>query len=186
MSSDDGNEYHKNHQTQQQSICQTPSSGNLQSSSSSSVSTNTNTIRRKSLTQSHYHTHHNLQTQTINLNCNSSLGKERDRDRLEIVDNRNGACIDSGNITNQCGGGNYNSSASPIRYIQDDSGYHTIGSGRLSACSSERYDDNITCCLPPPSPAPTSDRFVIGQYIYTLSIPHINMAFLTYTYRNAI
>jgi hypothetical protein len=25
-----------------------------------------------------------------------------------------------------------------------------------------RYDENITCCLPPPSPAPNSDRFIVG------------------------
>lgn len=26
-----------------------------------------------------------------------------------------------------------------------------------------RYDENITCCIPPPSPAPNNDRFVIGM-----------------------
>jgi hypothetical protein len=26
-----------------------------------------------------------------------------------------------------------------------------------------RYEENITCCIPPPSPAPNNDRFVIGM-----------------------
>lgn len=149
MSSDDGNDYHKSHQ--QQSITPTPSSV------SSSSGVNTNTIRRKSLTQAHFP--HQLQTQSININCNnvSNSSKDRERDRIEIVER---GCSDVGTITS--GGYNGGASASPSRYIQQDDGYHTLN-GRISACQSERYEENITCCLPPPSPAPTSDRFVIGN-----------------------
>lgn len=148
MSSDDGNDYHKNRQ--QQSITPTPSSV--------SVSTvNTNTIRRKSLTQVHFP--HQLQTQAINISCNGGSSSKDRGDRIEIVER---GCSGEQLTTVSGYGGHGGQSSSPSRYIQSDDGYHTIN-GRISACPSERYEENITCCLPPPSPAPTSDRFVIGE-----------------------
>lgn len=167
MSSDDGNDCHKNQHSQPSVM---PNLPNASSSATITSSSNSNTIRRKSLTQGHYQHHHQLQPQAININCNSgTLVKEKDRERIEICER---TCNDVGTITNQIGscsmaGGRESSfcapSASPIRFIQqDENGYPSMGSGRLSACSSDRYDEHITCCLPPPSPAPTSDRFVIG------------------------
>lgn len=34
--------------------------------------------------------------------------------------------------------------------------------GTTSSRPHTRYDENITCCIPPPSPAPQNDRFAIA------------------------
>lgn len=44
-------------------------------------------------------------------------------------------------------------------YMQHHQHHHHA---KLSLHPIDRYDETLTCCLPPPSPAPTSDRFVMG------------------------
>lgn len=58
------------------------------------------------------------------------------------------------------------SMASPSRYLQHDylQGNTCLpNSNRLSVHQADMYDAEMTtCCLPPPSPAPNSDRFIMG------------------------
>lgn len=80
-----------------------------------------------------------------------------------------------------------NNSVSPSKYIHhNDSVYLHMASGGNPNClsgtnrlsihhptASDRYDTEITtCCLPPPSPAPNSDRFVLGIPSPSLSGHH--------------
>lgn len=75
--------------------------------------------------------------------------------------------------------------ASPSRYIHQNDGIylHLSGSNnctpngnRLSIhhpSSNDRYDSEITtCCLPPPSPAPNSDRFIMGMPSPSIAVHH--------------
>lgn len=77
----------------------------------------------------------------------------------------------------KCGGGGvgYDCMPSPSRFSigassqtqqQQDSTGALIGfhlANRSLSIHPDRYDDGITsCCLPPPSPAPSSDRFIMG------------------------
>lgn len=43
--------------------------------------------------------------------------------------------------------------------------HHHHQHGKLSLQPMERYDDSLACCLPPPSPAPNSDRFIGGTCV---------------------
>lgn len=75
--------------------------------------------------------------------------------------------------------------ASPSRYMHQSDGIymHLNGgnsciqnSNRLSIhhpSSNDRYDTEITtCCLPPPSPAPNSDRFIMGMPSPSITVHH--------------
>lgn len=75
--------------------------------------------------------------------------------------------------------------ASPSRYIHQSDGIYlhlngtnncTPNGNRLSIhhpSSNDRYDQEITtCCLPPPSPAPNSDRFIMGIPSPSIAVHH--------------
>lgn len=69
--------------------------------------------------------------------------------------------------------------ASPSRYMQHEylQGNSCLpNSNRLSVHQADMYDPEITtCCLPPPSPAPNSDRFIMGIPSPSISVsqhPH--------------
>lgn len=84
--------------------------------------------------------------------------------------------------------GKTNINASPSRYLHHNDGIYlqlnnTLPSGnRLTIHhpnSSDRFEQEITtCCLPPPSPAPNSDRFIMG-------IPSPSIASHYHTLNNA-
>lgn len=86
--------------------------------------------------------------------------------------------------SNSNGSGN-SMCASPNRYIHQSDGIYLHLSGnnncmpngnRLSIHhppSNDRYDSEITtCCLPPPSPAPNSDRFIMGMPSPSIAVHH--------------
>lgn len=92
-----------------------------------------------------------------------------------------------------CANGTGNSiitnSVSPSKYIHhNDSVYLHMASGGNANClsgtnrlsihhptTSDRYDTEITtCCLPPPSPAPNSDRFVPSNVVLGIPSPSLS------------
>lgn len=192
MSSDDGiDDYHrsnKSHYHQQLSLhnenSNGPSSHSLTSASTQTINCcdingviNGGTIKRRkststgsngavgasstvgpSVTNLHTQSHHNDNSNDVPINSGSS---------------------NSNNIIKT------NGMASPSRYIHHNDGiyFHVAGSNscipsgnRLSIHhpnSNDRYDSEITtCCLPPPSPAPNSDRFIMGMPSPSMSAHH--------------
>nr|XP_036232626.1 inactive rhomboid protein 1 isoform X1 [Bactrocera oleae]XP_036232627.1 inactive rhomboid protein 1 isoform X1 [Bactrocera oleae] len=60
--------------------------------------------------------------------------------------------------SNNCG----DTGASGGRYSPHPNEMFLQHHGKLSIQSINGYDDSTNCCLPPPSPAPNSDRYIIG------------------------
>lgn len=66
-----------------------------------------------------------------------------------------------------------NLNASPSRYLHHNDGIYLQLNNTLPNCNrlsihhpntNDRFDQEVTtCCLPPPSPAPNSDRFIMGM-----------------------
>lgn len=177
MSSDDGIEYHPNinHQisAQQQHPLSLSNSSTASTSASltagtqtSNTSSNhnnkgngTNNRRKSSITYSQLH------------NQNFGIIKDNNNDLLSST-SANGT-IDHAksmhSLATACSSNSaYGSIPSPSRFSQ--SGDLHLGN-RLSI-HSDRYDENITCCLPPPSPAPNNDRYVMGIPSPSLSTHH--------------
>ncbi|CAO1404217.1 unnamed protein product [Diamesa serratosioi] len=103
--------------------------------------------------QSHHH-HHPTPQQASNARRRSSYGQSHFSQPLSTTpimykDN----CSMVGSQENLVIG-----SASPSRFDC----YVSKSSRPSSVVSHDRYDENITCCLPPPSPAPNNDRFIMG------------------------
>ncbi|XP_037925866.1 inactive rhomboid protein 1 [Hermetia illucens] len=129
-----------------------------QSSSSAALTVNTIERRRKSSLSYQY------QLQQIN-SADLCVGSGSPCPSLEPTLAVNASQTIANNVCSSSlqSGQNY----SPSRYSQQhqhqqQDGCHLF-SGRLSLHSIDRYDDSLaTCCLPPPSPAPNSDRFVMG------------------------
>lgn len=185
MSSDDGIEYHPNisHQNPAQQH-QHQNSSNLSNTSTTSTSAaasltagtqtsnissnhnnkgnstnSTNNRRKSSITYSQLH------------NQNFGIIKDNNNDLLSSTSG-NGT-IDHAksmhSLATACSSNSaYGSIPSPSRFSQ--SGDLHLGN-RLSI-HSDRYDENITCCLPPPSPAPNNDRYVMGMPSPSLSTHH--------------
>lgn len=159
MTSEDENDYHQHLQVHKHTAINSLSSA----SSCTSISQQqqiqqqqqTNIInnrRRSSYGQNHFP--QTLSSQTINFKdiidrnniCSNAIitnGQSNDTICTQLTNNNN----------------NYNSSLSPNRYMTN--GEYSLGN-RLPTVSQERYDENVTCCLPPPSPAPNNDRFIMG------------------------
>lgn len=138
--------------------------GHQQQTQSSQVSLGTNTItcRKSSLSYQHQ-----LQqaaaavevTSSSSAHTIDSIGGSGGNLSSNSTSTSNTSGIGSSNGSNKNG---FSNSVSPNRYsIHQPEGYHHI-SGRLSIHPIDRFEDTMTCCLPPPSPAPTSDRFVMG------------------------
>ncbi|KAJ6644376.1 Inactive rhomboid protein 1 [Pseudolycoriella hygida] len=181
MSSDDGIEYHPNisHQIPAQQQQQHPLSlsntstaptsaavsltagtqtSNI-SSNHNSKGSSTNNRRKSSITYSQLH------------NQNFGIIKDNNNDLLSSTSTN--ATIDHAksmhSLASVCSNTSaYGTMQSPSRFSQ--SGELHLGN-RLSI-HSDRYDENIACCLPPPSPAPNNDRYVMGIPSPSLSSHH--------------
>lgn len=147
--------------------------------------------RRKSATLSTaspvaYSIHHSQQTGHDDLHDN---GGDDDDPKIIGSNKTNTNAISNYGYSNTGNGagsiGNSNI-GSPSKYMHhsDNVYLHLPGNGgncmstgnRLSIhhpTTTDRYDSEITtCCLPPPSPAPNSDRFVLGIPSPSLSSQH--------------
>lgn len=176
MSSDDGIEYHPNisHQipAQQQhslnlshtSTASTSAAVSLTAGTqTSNISSNhnnkgssTNNRRKSSITYSQLH------------NQNFGIIKDNNNDLLSST-SANGT-IDHAksmhSLATACSSNSaYGSIPSPSRFSQSSD----LHLGNRLSIHSDRYDENITCCLPPPSPAPNNDRYVMGMPSPSLS-----------------
>uniref|UniRef100_A0A336KG64 CSON008620 protein n=1 Tax=Culicoides sonorensis TaxID=179676 RepID=A0A336KG64_CULSO len=131
-----------------------------QTSAGGPISSGMNSSTRKRSNGSHYSNSSSSSHQQAH---NSQHYKEN------LVDRNPNICSNGDYMTNEelhhhhhQLGSNYNSNASPSRYYSSNNDTYILGN-RLSTVSQEKYDENLTCCLPPPSPAPTSDRFILGM-----------------------
>ncbi len=175
MSSDDGIDYHPNHQIpppQQHQQSNTSATSTTAAASltagtqTSNISSNhkgngTNNRRKSSITYSQLH------------NQNFGIIKDNNNELLSSTSANNGtidhASKSMHSLATACSSNSaYGSTPSPSRFSQ--SGDLHLGN-RLSI-HSDRYDENITCCLPPPSPAPNNDRYVMGMPSPSLSTHH--------------
>lgn len=182
MSSDDGIEYHpsnKNHQipAQQQ---------NLSNTSTASTSTAASLTAGTQTSNSNINSNHNSKGNSTNATSsrrkssitysqlhNQNFGIIKDNNNDLQSPTSTSSTIDHANSTHSlstaCSSNSaYGSIPSPSRFSQ--SGDLHLGN-RLSI-HSDQYDENITCCLPPPSPAPNNDRYVMGIPSPSLSTHH--------------
>lgn len=149
------------------------------SSASTGISTPTNR-RKSSITYSHLQ---NAALSTVIAATGSSASNNNGGVHLSSSSSSSTAAIikdhhhddKSTGKSSKCGGGvGYDCIPSPSRFSigaasqtqQQDSAGGLIGfhlGNRSLSIHPDRYDDGITsCCLPPPSPAPSSDRFIMG------------------------
>lgn len=180
MSSDDGIEYHPNinHQipAQQQhplglsntstastSVAAASLTAGTQTSNASSNHNNkgnsTNNRRKSSITYSQLHNQNFGIIKDNNNDLLSSTSSNGTIDHAKSMHSLATAC--SSNST-------YGSIPSPSRFSQSSD----LHLGNRLSIHSDRYDENITCCLPPPSPAPNNDRYVMGMPSPSLSAHH--------------
>ncbi|GAB0096721.1 Inactive rhomboid protein 1 [Sergentomyia squamirostris] len=144
MSSDDGSDYHK-HSQSHKSV-----------SSSASASISSATAHQEGLIVSHNG------GMCVSVGCNTTINR------------RKGSATSHGGSHFQLAPpghslkerepteATYSNIVSPSRYIPPDQ-YQLTARLAATAPPPERFsDDIVTCCLPPPSPAPNSDRFVMG------------------------
>ncbi|XP_063702628.1 inactive rhomboid protein 1 [Culicoides brevitarsis] len=123
--------------------------------------TQTGSSTRKRHYSSSSSSHHSSQSQSQSQQQQSSHYKENlERNSNDYLSSHDDIHSHHSHPPHQLGT-NYNSNASPSRYYSSADTY--ILGNRLSTVSQEKYDENLTCCLPPPSPAPTSDRFILGM-----------------------
>lgn len=180
MSSDDGIEYHPNinHQIpgqQQQHHLSLSNTSTVSTTAAVSLTAGTQTSNISS-------THNNKGNSTNNRRKSSITYSQLHSQNFGIIKDNNNDLLSSTNgtidhaksmhsLATACSGNNaYNGSIpSPSRFSQ--SGDLHLGN-RLSIHSSDRYEENVTCCLPPPSPAPNNDRYVMGMPSPSLSTHH--------------
>lgn len=135
-----------------------------------------------------YSIHHSLQ-QSHDDTCDNIHGDDTAMVVVQPTKSNSNSIGSTFNYNGTNGSGNgiitNNNIMSPSKYIHHNDGVYLhmasggnnclTGSSRLSIhhpTANDRYDAEITtCCLPPPSPAPSSDRFVNVLGIPSPSMP---------------